>query len=132
MNKYINKEAVMNLIEHNDKVCHYADERYEKVVYATTKTLCQVVAEMPSADVQEEIETLKAQLRDRDKQYNKLMDYVKTSICPTCDNCCSLCPVLESNFVQCCCYGESVPLLTAHTDLNGDYICSQCEEEGAE
>lgn len=80
----------------------------------------------------EEIETLKAQLRVRDKQYNKLLDYVKTSLCPICDNCCSLCPVLESNFVQCCCCGESVPLLTAHTDLNGDYICSQCEEEGAE
>lgn len=52
MDEYISKEAVLNLIEHNDKVCHYADERYENVVYATAQTICQVVAEMPSADVQ--------------------------------------------------------------------------------
>ena len=52
MNEYISREAVLNLIEHNDKVCHYKDERYENVVYATTQTICIVVAEMPSADVQ--------------------------------------------------------------------------------
>ena len=52
MDEYISREAVLNLIEHNDKVCHYADERYENVVYATTQTICKVVAEMPAADVQ--------------------------------------------------------------------------------
>ncbi len=52
MNEYISREAMLNLIAHNDKVCHYADERYENVVYATTQTICKVVAEMPSADVQ--------------------------------------------------------------------------------
>lgn len=52
MDKYISKELAINLIEHNDKVCHYADERYENVVYATTKRICNVVAEMPAADVQ--------------------------------------------------------------------------------
>lgn len=52
MAEYISRETVLNLIEHNDKVCHYADERYENVVYATTQTICKVVAEMPAADVQ--------------------------------------------------------------------------------
>lgn len=52
MDEYISREAVLNLIEHNDKVCHYKDERYENVVYATTQTICKVVAEMPAADVQ--------------------------------------------------------------------------------
>ena len=52
MAEYIEKNKVINLIEHNDRVCHYADERYENVVYATAQTICKVVAEMPSADVQ--------------------------------------------------------------------------------
>lgn len=52
MNDYICKETVLNFIEHNDKVCHYADERYENVVYATTQAICKVVAEMPVANVQ--------------------------------------------------------------------------------
>lgn len=52
MDEYISRETVLNLIEHNDKVCHYADERYENVVYATTQTICKVVAEIPSADIQ--------------------------------------------------------------------------------
>lgn len=52
MADYINKNEVLNLIMHNDKVCHYADERYENVVYATARTICKVVADMPAADVQ--------------------------------------------------------------------------------
>ena len=80
----------------------------------------------------EEIETLKAQLRVRDKQYNELLDYVKTSICPTCDNCCTICPVIENTFVECCCCGEYVPILSTHTDLEGYYICDKCEKEGFE
>lgn len=80
----------------------------------------------------EEIETLRAQIRVRDKQYNELLEYTRTSICPTCYNDCSCCPVMENTFVQCCCCGESVPILSAHTDLEGDYICRQCEREGAE
>lgn len=52
MAEYISKEKVLNLIEHNDKVSHYADERYENVVYATTQAICRAVAEMPAADVQ--------------------------------------------------------------------------------
>lgn len=52
MNEYISRETVLHFIEYNDKVCHYADERYENVVYATTQKICQVVAEMPAADVQ--------------------------------------------------------------------------------
>lgn len=53
MNDYINKNEVLNLIMHNDKVCHYADERYENVVYATTQTICKVVADMEASDVQQ-------------------------------------------------------------------------------
>lgn len=52
MTDCISKEAALNLIEHNDKVCHYADERYENVVYATTQMICKAVAEMPAADFQ--------------------------------------------------------------------------------
>ena len=55
MAEYIEKNKVINLIEHNDRVCHYADERYENVVYATAQTICKVVAEMPAADVQPSI-----------------------------------------------------------------------------
>lgn len=51
-NEYILKDKVLNLIEHNDRVCHYADERYENVVYATAQTICKVVADMPAADIQ--------------------------------------------------------------------------------
>lgn len=87
---------------------------------------------MPSADVQDEIETLKAQLSVRDKQYNELMDYVKEYICPTCDNDCTCCPVMANTLVQCCCCGEFVPILWANKDINGDYICPQCEKEGVE
>lgn len=80
----------------------------------------------------EEIETLNAKLRVRDKQYNELLDYTRTSICPTCYNDCSLCPIMENTFVQCCCCGESVPILSTHMDIEGDYICDKCEKEGAE
>lgn len=80
----------------------------------------------------EEIETLKAQLRVRDKQYNELLDYIKVYICPTCDNWCGACPVMKNTFVQCCCCGEFVPILGANKDLEGDYICDKCEKEGAE
>lgn len=52
MAECISREATLNLIEHNDKVFHYADERYENVVYATTQAICKVVAEMPAADAQ--------------------------------------------------------------------------------
>lgn len=50
--EYILKDKVLNLIEHNDRVCHYADERYENVVYATAQTICRVVADIPASDVQ--------------------------------------------------------------------------------
>lgn len=52
MAECISREATLNLIEHNDKVLHYADERYENVVYATTQAICKVVVEIPAADVQ--------------------------------------------------------------------------------
>lgn len=52
MADYISKNDVLNLIMHNDKVCHYADERYENVVYATACRISDVVANMPAADVQ--------------------------------------------------------------------------------
>jgi predicted RNA-binding Zn-ribbon protein involved in translation (DUF1610 family) len=52
MDKFISREVALNLIEYNDKVCHYVDERYENVVYATTQAICKVVAEMPAAEVQ--------------------------------------------------------------------------------
>ena len=53
MADYISKNEVLNLIMHNDKVCHYADERYENVVYATACRISDVVANMPAADVKQ-------------------------------------------------------------------------------
>ena len=50
--EYISKEKALNLIEHNDKVCHYADKQYEDIVYATTQKICEAVADMPAADLQ--------------------------------------------------------------------------------
>lgn len=52
MTDYLEKNKVINLLEHNDKVCHYSDKRYEGVVYGTVKALCMVIAEAPAADVQ--------------------------------------------------------------------------------
>ena len=52
MADYISKNEVLNLIMHNDKVCHYATARYENIVYATACKICDVVADMPAADVQ--------------------------------------------------------------------------------
>lgn len=51
MAQYISKEKTLNLIEHNDKVCHYADQQYENIVYTTTQAICRAVAEMPAAEV---------------------------------------------------------------------------------
>lgn len=127
MSDYIERDKALDKFIEGDG----DDEFTEGYNFAVNEYRAKIKA-MPSADVQDEIETLKAQIIVKDKLHNELLDYVKTSICPTCDNCCSLCPVLESNFVQCCCCGKSIPLLSAYTDLNGDYICRQCEEEGAE
>lgn len=52
MKDYISREAALNIIEHNDKVYHYADEQYESVVYATTQYICDAIAKMPTVDVQ--------------------------------------------------------------------------------
>ena len=52
MADYISKNEALNLIMHNDKVFHYADKRYENVVYATAGKISDVVANMPAADVQ--------------------------------------------------------------------------------
>lgn len=55
--EYISKKKALNLIEHNDKVFHYADKQYEDIVYATTQKICVAVADMQAADVQPVIET---------------------------------------------------------------------------
>lgn len=73
MAKYISKEKVLNLIEHNDKVCHYADERYENVVYATTQAICGAVAEMPAAEVPSSVKETKYGLQS--------IDLVKLHLC---------------------------------------------------
>ena len=52
MTDYIGKNEALNLIMHNDKVYHYADERYENVVYETACKISDVVANMPAVDVQ--------------------------------------------------------------------------------
>ena len=52
MTEYIEKNKIINLLEHNDKVYHYADSEKENIVYATVQTLCNVIFEAESADVQ--------------------------------------------------------------------------------
>lgn len=52
MDEYIRKDAVLATIEYNDKVCHYADEQLEKVVYATAQACCKAVAELPSVSIE--------------------------------------------------------------------------------
>ena len=49
---YISKDEAINLLEHNDKVFHYADRDKENIVYDTINTLCRVLIEMKSASVQ--------------------------------------------------------------------------------
>lgn len=52
MNEYLEKNKIINLLEHNDKVYHYADSEKENIVYGTVQTLCKVILEEESADVQ--------------------------------------------------------------------------------
>lgn len=52
MDDYIRKDEAINLLEHNDKVFHYADRDKENIVNDTINTLCRVLIEMKSEDVQ--------------------------------------------------------------------------------
>lgn len=80
----------------------------------------------------EEIESLKAQLRVKEKALNSIIDYAKFYICPTCTNACSCCPIEEGVQVECVVCGEMVYRKDAVTDFNNDYICKKCEREGME
>lgn len=57
MTEYIEKNKILNLLEHNDKVYHYADRDKENIVNDTVQTLCRVVIEAEAADVQPVAET---------------------------------------------------------------------------
>lgn len=131
MDEYICREAIIDDLEQEIEAGNAALDE-DVWINKGLRIAIRDIKDIKSVDLTGEIETLKAQLRARDKQYNELMDYVKTSICPTCDNLCRLCPVIKNTLVQCFCCGESVPILSAHTDLEGDYICDKCEKEGAE
>lgn len=52
MDEYIEKNKIINLLEHNDKVYHYADRDKENIVHDTVQTLCRVIIEAKAADVQ--------------------------------------------------------------------------------
>lgn len=52
MNEYLKKENVIHLLEHNDKVIHYIQRTANAIVDRTVQALCEVVNEMPAADVQ--------------------------------------------------------------------------------
>jgi hypothetical protein len=52
MNEYIEKNKIINLLEHNDKVYHYADRDKENIVHGTVQTLCRVIIDAKAADVQ--------------------------------------------------------------------------------
>ena len=50
--EYIEKNRIINLLEHNSKVYHYADRDKENIVHDTVQTLCRVIIEAEAADVQ--------------------------------------------------------------------------------
>lgn len=52
MAEYIEKNKIINLLEHNDKVYHYADRDKENIVHDTVQTLCRVIIDAEAADVQ--------------------------------------------------------------------------------
>ena len=52
MADYISKDKIINLLEYNDKVYHYADRDKENIVYDTVQTLCKVILDAEAADVQ--------------------------------------------------------------------------------
>lgn len=52
MADYIDRNKAINALEYNNKVFHYADSDKENIVLETVDKLCQVLCEMPAADVQ--------------------------------------------------------------------------------
>lgn len=52
MAEYIEKNKIINLLEHNDKVYHYADRDKENIVNDTVQNLCRVIIEAEAANVQ--------------------------------------------------------------------------------
>lgn len=52
MNEYIRKDKALYFMNHNDKVVHYLSRTAENIVDRTTQAICQVISEMPAADVQ--------------------------------------------------------------------------------
>lgn len=54
MADYIDRNKAINALEYNNKVFHYADSDKENIVLETVDKLCQVLCEMPAADVQPE------------------------------------------------------------------------------
>lgn len=52
MTKYIEKNKIINLLEYNDKVYHYADRDKENIVHDTVQTLCRVIVEAEATNVQ--------------------------------------------------------------------------------
>ena len=51
MSEYIEKNKIINLLEYNDKVYHYADRDKENIVHDTVQTLCRVIIEAEATDV---------------------------------------------------------------------------------
>lgn len=50
--EYLEKNKIINLLEYNDKVHHYADRDKENIVHGTVQTLCRVIFEAKAEDVQ--------------------------------------------------------------------------------
>lgn len=94
MADYISKNEALNLIMHNDKVCHYADERYENVVYATACRISDVVANMPAADVQPLKRgywknIMMSEATGWDLSLTGGRDEVCETVCSVCGDCCA-------------------------------------------
>ena len=78
MNEYISKDKALYFMNHNDKVVHYLSRTAENMVDRTTQALCQVISELPAADVQP--------VKHGEWKYYKntgIFDIHKCSVCAT-------------------------------------------------
>lgn len=72
MDEYLEKSKIISLLEHNDKVQHYADRDKENIVYSTVQSLCKAIAEANAADVQSKLDKAEKELAET-KEENKVL-----------------------------------------------------------
>ena len=78
MDEYLEKSKIINLIEHNDKVYHYADRDKENIVHDTIQTLCRVIIEAEAEAAQH--------VKHGRWKYYKNNGIIDTYICTNCQS----------------------------------------------